>query len=234
MFKSPQRKWVGWGSLWVDFTGWVSRKTNKKNHEVVWICVGNFNRSHSLLNNLIASVSKINHPEKIGFSIFDCGSTDAADLKMEIEKIWKGGLVFNQEKVHFSRSSAFNAAIKQAPGELIFVCDADIQLPPNFLDEIYRNVSTNSVWFPICQWQLEDGKAQWRWFTEGTGIFAATKKQLQKTGVYNLEFTTWGKEDWDLFFRFYQAGIVPHRTKCIGLYHVWHPSSKPDGFVKLF
>jgi hypothetical protein len=54
------------------------------------------------------------------------------------------------------------------------------------------------------------------------------------TGVLDEKYSSWGKEDWDLFFRFYKAGIMPLRTRVKGLYHHWHTPSRPADFKKMF
>ncbi len=234
VIKSPQRKWVGWGSIFTDLRGFMSRIFVPKTDEIIWICVGNYNRSQALLQNLVSSLATVDRPSAFGLSVVDCNSSDVEKVETEIKKIWPGPLIINQINIPFSRSLVFNKSIQQASGNNVFVCDADMRLPKN-LDDLYRrNVRKNSAWFPICQWQIEADKADWRWFTEGTGIFGATKKQLEKTGYYNEEIKTWGKEDWDLFFRFYKAGIAPFRSRTEGLYHSWHPPTKPADFVKMF
>ena len=156
------------------------------------------------------------------------------NLENELRKIWKHPLVFFKSNGTFTRASALNLAMRQAQGNLVYICDADISVPKNLAQLVYKNISKKTAWFPVCQWQMNEKKSQWRWFTEGTGIFAATKKQLEKTGYYDEKYLTWGKEDWELFFRFYRNGIAPRRTNCEGLYHHWHPLSQPADFVKWF
>lgn len=200
---------------------------------IIWICTGNFNRSRSLINNLISSAAALNN-SAIGFSIADCNSTDSDDLEAEIRKIWKGPLVFSKNQVVFTRASAFNKAIEQAGGNHLFVCDADISLPVDFVKRYRRYTGKKLAWFPVCQWQLKENSTDWKWFTAGTGIFGATREQFEAAGRYNEEFKQWGKEDWDLFFRFYRCGIMPLRTRTRGIWHHWHPPSKPAGFKAMF
>lgn len=201
---------------------------------MIWICTGNKNRSSSLLKHLVASAAGLPDSSKFGLSVFDCGSDDIEELEIEIRKIWIGPLVFHSEKTEFSRSLAFNKAIAQCPGNLVFVCDADISLPENLHQKITQFCSRNSAWFPVCQWQLNESDTDWKWFSAGTGIFAATKKQLRITGLLNENMKNWGGEDWDLFFRFYKSGIMPLRSRCDGLYHHWHQPTKPENFQNIF
>lgn len=234
LLNSPQRKWIGWQTIFTDLKGFFSRWFYKNNSETIWICVGTYNRSQMLLKHLIPSITASTGVKSFGLSIADCGSTDVLNLEQEIKNIWKGELVFSSINEPFFRANVFNHAIQQAPGNMIFVCDADISLPQNIEFLIRKNVNKNSAWFPICQWQISEENKAWKWFTAGTGLFAATKIQLEKTGMYDAEIKTWGKEDWDLFFRFYKAGICPVRSRVNGLYHHWHKSLKPDNYTNLF
>lgn len=234
ILKSPQRKFCGWSSLLTDIQGfmWVLF-SRKKAPQKIWVCVGVKNRSHALLEHLIPSLSKLNS-NRISLSIADLGSTDVDDLESEIRKQWSGELVYSSVQDDFSRAKAFNLAIQQKGEGLLCVCDADISVPLNLIGCIDRYVTRKSAWFPICQWQLEPGTTAWKWFSAGTGIFVAEDAHVKATGVLDEKYTSWGKEDWDLFFRFYKAGILPLRTRAAGLYHHWHTPSQPADFEKLF
>lgn len=187
-----------------------------------------------LLAYLLPSLSQITQPNQFALSVADCGSTDRDDLEKQIRAIWKGELVFSSVAEPFARAKCFNRAIQQAQGELIFVCDADMSLPKDLEKTIRKSIRKNTALFPICQWQIQAEIADWKWFGASTGMFAATKSQLQKTGLYDEKYTTWGKEDWDLFFRFYKADIMPYRKRVYGLYHHWHASLMPDDYENMF
>lgn len=238
IFKSPQRKIVGFRTLLVDLIGIVQIAINLifKNNEnhVIWICTGNFNRSEALLKYLVGSMPHLVKKQRFGLSVVDCNSNDMPNLEEEIRKIWSGPLIFSTFNQGFSRSAVFNKAIEQAEGEWIFVCDADISLPKNLLVHIQKYVTSKTAWFPVCQWQINPESQEWKWFSAGTGIFAATKKQLSLTGLYNTQYKNWGHEDWDLYFRFYFAHLMPIRTRCPQLYHHWHTPTKPENFNNMF
>jgi hypothetical protein len=235
ILKSPQRKKVGWQTLWTDLEGLISvflGLFTVPSKEVIWVCVGNKNRSEFLIKYLIKSLSECTNAQQLALSVADCGSTDIVNLELEIRKIWKGTLVFSSVNEEFQRSRAFNRAIAQ--GDLVFVCDADLSVPKTLITSIRKHLTKHSAWFPICQWQEEPDRQNWKWFSAGTGIFAASQLQLSKVGKYSEVFVGWGKEDWDLFFRFYAAEIMPIRTRCRQLYHHWHPLSKPSDFENAF
>lgn len=237
LLKSPQRKWIGWQTIWTDIAGVVSLITRSgviKKKDIIWICVGNKNRSSSLLKYLVKSLADCEENSNLALSVADCNSTDVSDLENEIKKIWKGPLIFTVKDEPFARSVVFNRAVNQANGEIIFVCDADVSLPKNLVPRIRKYVTSKSAWFPICQYQQSEYGKDWKWLTSGTGLFAATSAHLRKTGLYDESIKSWGKEDWDLFFRFYSAEIMPYRSRCIGLLHHWHPSEKPEDYVNMF
>lgn len=234
---------LGYKTWFIDIRGCVEWLFNQIKIQFVplkevTICTGLFNRSLSFQKHLLASLQSINYPEKVTLSVFDCKSTDVEALESEIRKTWKGKLIFRAEKVNFSRSYAFNQAIYMAQTELLFICDADVSVPVDLVKKCNRNVSKHLAWFPVCFW-LKEGKSTFAsengtFFTEGTGLFACSKKQISKTGAYDQNFTTWGKEDWDIFFRFYKNGIMPFRTRENELLHHWHESQKPTDFTPLF
>lgn len=226
---------VGWATLMTDLKGLISLAFSRSGKpEILWICVGNKDRSYSLLKHLINSMVASPEKDRLALSVADCGSTDIPDLESEIRKIWTGELIFSSVAVPFERAAAFNRAVEQAGGELVFICDADVSIPGNLAKQAKRYVSHSTAWFPVCQWQLEKGKPDWKWFSAGTGLCAFTKTQLRKTGMLDTAFKDWGKEDWDLFFRCYRSGIMPLRSRCSGLYHHWHPPSKPADYVNMF
>ncbi|MBS3915169.1 MAG: hypothetical protein KG003_11765 [Bacteroidetes bacterium] len=237
LLKSPQRKWVGWSTIFTDISGifilFFHRIFPIKN-EKIWICVGVKNRGQYLLDYLVTSMNKAEQADQLALSIADCNSHDIPDLENKIREIWKGELIFHSENSAFTRAKTFNRAIKNSKGNLVFVCDADITLPQNIVQTIRRNTTKKTAWFPICQWQLEDTKPEWKWLSAGTGLFSTYKNNLDKTGLYDEQIQSWGKEDWDLFFRFYKYGIFPFRSRCKGLYHHWHQSSRPENYVNLF
>ena len=234
LIKSPQRSIVGYNTLAVDIKGFIKKQISKKPSEKLWVCVGVYNRSEKLLNVLIPSLLSSLDPSKLALSIMDCGSDDYEILKSEIQKKWPYELIINQKVQAFTRAKIFNQAIAQANGDFIMAMDADMRVPKNLYSLAQSHVRKGRAWFPICQWQKEEHSQDWRWFTEGTGIFASLKVDFDKAGGYNEKYTEWGKEDWDLFFAFYRHGIAPVRTKTKDLYHTWHESVKPRDFKKWF
>jgi glycosyltransferase involved in cell wall biosynthesis len=241
LFKSPQRE-TGFITIWIDFTGLVSLVIRscyfilfKPELKSVSICTGLKNRSSNYIDIFLESLLKLDHPEHIELSVFDCGSDDIEDLKASIMKKWKGKLVFSAMNIEFSRSFAFNRAVEQSNGPLIFICDADISLPEKLVERCNRYVFAKNVWFPVC-FYLHPGKNNsynteaGKWNPGGKGMFASKKSDFLKLGMFDESIKKWGGEDWDLWFRFYENGFFPYRNRQKWLFHHYHKSLKPDDF----
>lgn len=234
VFKSPQRTQVGFATLLTDIKGaWAIQTKSIKPLQPISICIGIKNRSEHLLNHVLPSLNKANNKDLIRLSIFDAGSSDNANLELAIRNIWKGHLIYTCKEQTFTRSKTFNEAIHQVDTELIMACDADISLPRDIVKKINHYVTPHSSWFPQVWW-LSDDKSTGRFFTEGTGLFASTKSNFIKAGRYDETITTWGKEDWLLYFAFYKNKIAGYRTNELEMIHHPHERLKPEGFVKLF
>lgn len=220
-------------TLWTDIKGIFGILLRRKSQEEIWVCVGVKNRTDNL-KRLVSSLQKAEDAGSIALSIADAGSDDAFELKTWLEQSWNGKWVWSAAEQEFHRAEVFNRAIRQAEGNFIFVCDADMTVPVDLVKQIRRHVRTTSAWFPVCQWQMFEDMRDWKWFTAGTGLFAAHKKWHGDLVYYNETIKGWGAEDWDMFFRFYQKGIMPMRSRCNGLYHHWHQSMKPADWNPLF
>ncbi len=233
IFKSPERKWIGFSTLITDTLGHLYIFFNNKNLKPITVCVGAKNRSNALLTHLVGSLQQCENNDLITLSIFDCNSNDVVNLSDEIKKIWKGKLIFQSEDISFTRSKTFNKAILQSNTPLIFCCDADISVPKNLVKKVNYYCTERSAWFPMVWWLNEKGD-QGRFFSEGTGIFASTRNAWNKTKGYDETITNWGHEDWLLYFEFYKHKIACVRTSEPDLKHYWHPSLKPADFTPLF
>ncbi len=233
-FKSPQRRRLGhMSTIFTDVRGLAGLVFRPKCKETIWVCVGIKDRSDNL-KRLVESLLNINRKDAFALSVYDQGSEDANTLREWLEEQWKGALVWQSVPATFTRAVACNGAIAQAEGNLIFVCDADMTLPADLEKQIRRYVRQSSAWFPVCQSQLSPEKKDWKWLTAGTGLFAGHRQWHAQELVYSETYTQWGGEDWDMFFRFYQNGIMPLRTRCAGLYHHWHPSLEPPDYKPVF
>jgi hypothetical protein len=232
MFRKLLMKWYEIKSYfiirdWFDM-GTSTRRLSSFNG--VSICVGIKDRSDMLLNYLIPSINNCNNREYIQLSIYDCGSTDIVDLWAEVIKTYKGNLVFSSQNEKFTRTHSFNGAVAQSTKPILFICDADMTIPVDFVDQITKAVDINTVWFPIC-FSLFENKEQkihkdngW-WRTAGYGIMGISKYIWSSIGGYDECFTTWGGEDDDMLNRIMNIGykIRIVRNKSIGLFHNWHP-----------
>jgi glycosyltransferase involved in cell wall biosynthesis len=232
VFKAPQRKWIGYSSLFTDLKGWTTLAFSKKKLHVVSVCVGVKNRSSNLLEFVIGSLNQCEDLNLIELSVFDCGSNDIPNLEDALKEHWKGPLIYSREEGKFARSHAFNKAILQSSFSLIMACDADISLPKDLVRKVNRYCTAKSAWFPVVTDENEDGSTRFR--HEGAGIFASRKSDFIKAGKYDETITVWGKEDWLLYFEFYKNGIACIRTREPHMIHHYHPTLRPADFVPLF
>ena len=232
--KSPQRRWheLGYSTLFTDLKGWMSTRKKPSTLQPITICIGIKNRSNNLLNFVIPSINKAHHRELITLSVYDCGSDDVANLENEIKNLWKGKLIYQSQAQDFARSKAFNNAVKQAPEGLVLICDADMSLPSDIVNKVNQFVTPHSAWFPHVWYTNADGSG--RFYTESTGMMASTKATFLHVGGYDETITTWGYEDWYLFFAYYKHHIACIRSNEREFIHHYHESLKPAGFRALF
>lgn len=244
IFKSPQRE-LGLTKAWLIELGGISYfafkkllNPRKQQLQPLSICTGIKNRTQNYLGFVLPSVLKMHHQHLIELSIYDCGSDDVEFFEKEIRKHWQGKLIFRSEESKFTRSFSFNKAIEQASNELVFGCDADLDLPVGLVEQCNKYVTKKTVWFPIF-FNLFEGKSarlhksHGEWFPLSFGMFACTKTQFNKIGKFNEIFVRWGGEDDDLWMRFYKYGFLPIRTRCKGLFHHYHPTAKPADYIPI-
>ena len=234
VFKSPQRRWheLGYSTLFTDLRGWLITRNSPAVLQPITICIGIKNRSHNLLNHVIPSLNKTAHRDRITLSVYDCGSDDISNLEHEIKNSWNGRLIYQSSAQAFARSKAFNNAVRQAPEGLILVCDADMSIPSDIVNKVNQYVSRHSAWFPHVWYTNQDGSG--RYYTESTGMMASTKSTFFKVGGYDETITTWGYEDWYLFFAYYKHHHACIRSNEPNFIHHYHESLKPEGFKALF
>jgi hypothetical protein len=193
---------------------------------MIGICIGIKNRTEMLRKWVLPSLDKMAKKDQILLSFYDCGSEDG--LKEAIEDSWKGPLIFTSHQERFTRSHSLNNAVIQCACEKVFLCDADMVLPVNFVDQFELNVGPGKVWFPICFTLRKvkppeiDPTFGW-WRESGLGMVGIRRDDFMALGGLSLSFTDWGGEDGDLFNRCKTAGYQVTRENCHGLFHVWHP-----------
>ncbi|MFI5222257.1 MAG: galactosyltransferase-related protein [Bacteroidia bacterium] len=231
IFKSPQREF-GWFTLTNDlialFTFCFYAIFRIKKLQPVSICTGIYNRSDMYLNHFLESLQHVKYPELIELSAFDCGSDDVMNLENEIRKKWKGKLKFTSEKIKFARAYSFNKAADQSSAEIIFICDADMDIPENIVSLCNHFTSGKLVWYPIMFYLRDKTKKNGHWMQhEGKGMLACRKNEFNKVGKLNEKFTEWGREDDELWERFMKAGYRIIRNRQSGLIHNWHESFNP-------
>ena len=231
LFKAPQRR-LGllhtWQAEVVGKATLLSSRLLPTKLQPITICIGIKNRWSQVLEHLLPSLLEAEHRELIQLSIFDCGSTDVPNAETLLRRNWTGSVLLQVEERPFTRSYSFNRAIEQAQTELVFICDADVALPADIVKKANYYVSQKTTWFPIVN-DMRRGASraealeQPHWRPTGKGLFGAYKWQWEKAGRYDERIKSWGAEDWDLWFRLWDLGYIPIRTKDKDLLHRWHP-----------
>lgn len=232
IFKSPQRKWVGWRSLLTDVKGYFTIWFVRGQLHRITVCVGVSNRSRHLLDHLIDSMNRANNKSLLNLSVYDCGSDDVVNLAGAIQEKWKGKLFYNRQEQPFARSLAFNSAVRQSDTPVVLICDADMSLPADIVVRASKFISRRTAWFPVVWYTNADGSG--RYYTESTGMLCTFKDDFFRVGAYDERIREWGKEDWLLFFEYYKHDIACIRTRERYFVHHYHPSLRPEGFVPLF
>ncbi len=233
LFKSPERKWVGWSTLFTDFRSQLYSVFFMPKSKPITVCVGVKNRSNYLLQVLIHSLNQVHDKNNVALCVLDCGSNDVVDLHNEIKQKWDGNLIYHLHEQNFERSKVYNQLVNLSLNELVFICDADIQLPKDIVKKVNKYTNRFTSWFPILWWMNEDNVTG-KFFSASTGMLATIKSNFIKTGGYDESIKEWGKEDWLLYFEFYKSRISCRRTFEKEMIHHYHPSLQPKDFKPLF
>ncbi|MCO6495450.1 MAG: glycosyltransferase [Bacteroidetes bacterium] len=227
IFKAPQRK-LSKGTFKRDLQGvlrYSFRLFLKNTPEPISICVGISNRTEQFLQFVLPSIIALEQKTDVELSVYDMGSTDFDLLSESIKNQWKGKLIINHTDEKFSRAKAFNKAVIQSTGDIIFLCDADMSLPVDLIKHIRKIVKPGIAWFPICYALPPPNtskKGKWLWYS-AKGILACYKTDFEKVEMLDEQFVSWGGEDIDLWERFHKNNFVVIRQKLRGLIHHYHP-----------
>jgi predicted glycosyltransferase involved in capsule biosynthesis len=238
LIKSPQRQFGFYKTLWRDVKGlcfFNLRFLKKDKPKYLSVCVGIANRGENLKANVIPSFVKASEKyQSMQLSVFEMGGKEEVFIQKEVQKAKITHMIFGRSDEKFARARAFNQAVIQSSGQLVFLCDADISFNTSFVETAMRVVKDGVAWFPICYAlgpldNLTTGKwMEW----DAKGLVVCTRKDFEKIGMLNEGFTSWGGEDVELWNRFHQKGWVVIRNKFHGLYHHWHePNSEKEEYL---
>jgi len=206
----------------------------------IYICATIKNRFKNL-NRLCESLAEIEDLENVQFSLSDYGSDDG-DIRALLEAQPFPCTHVLLQGSPFNRSQGLNFAIlplEPAPEDMVFFIDVDMLVPKDLPVLIREKVKSKRSWFPIC-YSLHKGKkpvvkrnsryprkANGWWRTEGKGMCAFLVEDFIELGKWNERTgITYGKEDGLIARRSVKAGIKMVRDRCVGLFHVWHPTGK--------
>jgi hypothetical protein len=228
LFKAPQRQYGFVGTLWRDIKGFFRfqlRFLFPIKAIQITVCVGIANRFENFKQTVVPSFKKAQQEfPTMQLSVFEMGGNEEQLIQEEVQRVGIENFVFNRKDEKFYRSGAFNQAVKQSTGEILFLCDADIEFNPDFIKTALQIVKEGVAWFPICYALGEGNKTETgKWMEwDSKGLVVCTRKDFEKIGMLNEFYTSWGAEDVDLWIRFHKNDYVVLRNKFEGLFHHWH------------
>ena len=215
----------------------------------VVLCVTVLNRWEQF-RQFLASIAQLEPADQFELRVSDWGSTDV-DLaaKLASTRYRRSiGRISGQPSGTFNRSFGLNVLARNrlTPDQIVCFLDADIWVPPNFLQQLQLRVTPGTCWFPVCYslyagrprevWddepplaplhQYTPQRANGWWREAGKGLCAFTAADWQQLGGWDEQIgATYGEEDGDLFRRAEALGLTVLRNRCQGLFHVWHAPS---------
>jgi len=183
------------------------------------ICTVTYNRSELLARSLDSWQAAIGRGMDCELIISDFGSTDNP-LKEWV--VWPCDLKIHSLSGVFSLGRGRNEAVKLASGDVLFVLDADMLVPPDFFERLY----SLSVAFPIYERQQKDGSLIWT-ESPGRGNCVISKEHVNRLGNDLWpEYTTWGGEDTVFASRVRDSGLPIWRERVSGFVHQWHTKDR--------
>lgn len=181
----------------------------------------------AVLPNVVHSLFHLNYPTThLDIWIVDDGSTDETSHILRKLQTQFPGLQVHRRESKGGKSGALNAVFPFTQGEIVLVCDADAQLPANFLQQTVplfqkrtigamqvRKVisNANANFLTRCQQMemscdafLQTHRIAIRGITElrGNGMFVR-RELLKKCNGWSEDTVT---DDLDLTFKLYLAG----------------------------
>lgn len=152
-----------------------------------------------------------------------------------------------QEQAPFSRSMTCNYGAKQASGDVLLICDADMIFDLDLIENGLKIVHDAPWIAPMCQkwdltWQASnkllnmssdvelkslDMEIARKWGAErcrGGAMLMITKDNYFKVGGFDERFNGWGFED-NAFFLMANAILGEFVETDNVAYHLWHPQS---------
>ncbi|MBF2063151.1 MAG: glycosyltransferase family 2 protein [Calothrix sp. C42_A2020_038] len=181
----------------------------------------------AVLATLINNIFNLDYPALLDVWVIDDASTDKTpECLKELQTQFPKLQVLRRESSIGGKSGALNAVLPMTQGEIVVVCDADAQIPTNFLRQtvgVFENNAVGAVqvrktiinrdvnFLTLCQdWEMSgDAWLQTHRFAvggmnelRGSGMFVR-RHVLEKCNGWNEDSIT---DDLDLVFRIYLVG----------------------------
>jgi len=132
----------------------------------------------------------------------------------------------------WSRAAAINRGIEKATGDLILVIDADVIVPPHYVQSHTEALETPGVFTNNAVYHLDAGHPM-RWQHNrlvglpgkicpgGWSHCGFRKTDWERAGGYDEDYYGWGGEDDSFLRRLSQAGLRRAMLGCVPI-HLWH------------
>lgn len=227
-FKSPWRRKFGFKQILANWLGskFLINKDKIEHIELIIPCV---NRLEQLKSAVLTSLKSIHNQEAITLIV-----VTHLDEEKALKKTISSHLPFVNSKViginmPFSRSVYLNAGLSSInENSYVFISDADIILPNQFISLFLRKVNAKKAWFPICNLLGKDGSVLEK-YPEGTGLVGF---KYDKELKYNESYKSWGNEDWDFLFKIVKTGKHVARSQNDGFLHLYHEPVDKSSYKK--
>lgn len=152
--------------------------------------------------------------------IADFGSNDHP-LDQWVRNVIPKTNIIQVQHDKFCKGLGLNLAVNEAVYNNMLLLDTDMLVCPRLFKEGIQHLHHNKPFFPICYTYTNPEHTQGFWHVSGFGNAFVTKKMYESCGGTPL-YTSWGREDTDLF-KSINKMYKCHRFTVNGFYHQWHP-----------
>ncbi len=224
------------------------------------------NRDTQIAKRCLLSLQHQNQIQSINYEVIfiDYGSDKniSDELKNFCQDLDKISYVFNQVRGFFwSRSASINNGIYLAKGDYCIIADVDMIYAPNFLEEVNKNATQNTLLHYQCFYLTENFEynnylknnhlhiQNLATFEKSNkesamGIVVVPTQKLIQIGAFDEYYRLWGVEDKDLNRRLLNYKYSDKlEMKWLDaekspVFHQWHPAAnnplaQPKGWEKI-
>jgi glycosyltransferase involved in cell wall biosynthesis len=208
----------------------------------ITVVIPTYNRLETLRHVVPSLLASTLSPARYEIVVADSNSSDGTAEYLERVSGERSN-VRHLPGPYTGRAMARNAGIEAARGEIVVFTDADIIASPDLLERHFRHhrdareVAVVGMELQVGSLEEYEGlrdrpetrrplhperrrRLSWLYFL--TGNASARKRDLERVGCFDENFTGYGHEDLELGYRLQEAGIrILYEPRAVN-YH-WHP-----------